>query len=167
MIGQQHRAVGSSSRQLRLHCAARDGEGGRVLWCRSCGSTTSSREQQSGYQAGIECFHKNVLQYVPARGGRVKAQSEAAALLRNCSKLGRGEQKSEARKPKPEGNPKSEVRKEYLRSKRTGGRPSSGFGFRVSSLLRASAFGLRISTCHSRLAIHRHRRYIFSAGCGG
>ena len=80
-----------------------------MVWGWSRGCAASSCEQKSGCQPGIEDLHKDVPLYVPARGGRVKAQSEAATVFRECSKDGGEEQKSEARKPKPEGNPKSEA----------------------------------------------------------
>jgi hypothetical protein len=104
--------------------------------------------------------------YVPTRGGRVKPQSETAAVLRDCSKVGWEEQKSEARNPKEIRSPKFEENTFAASDWAARRRPVSDFGFRASFGPRISDFGFQPG-CHSPLAIRLRRRYIFHAGCGG
>src|ERR1017187_5277339 len=62
-----------------------------------------------------------------------------------CSKVGRCQPKSEGRKPKSEGSPKSEVPKDWPRWRLAKSAAEVLLGFRASGFLRISVFGLRIS----------------------
>jgi hypothetical protein len=66
-------------------------------------------------------------------------------LGQGCSKVGRCQSKSECRKPKSEGNPKSEVTKDQPRWRLAQSAAEVLLGFRASGFLRISVFGIRIS----------------------
>src|ERR1035441_321801 len=93
------------------------------------------------------CFCQNVALggFAPPFEIGCRCSVRSSPQYQGCSRVGRCQPKSEDRKPKSEGSPKSEVPKDWPRWRLARSAAEVLLGFRASDFFRFSVFGLRIS----------------------